>query len=116
MHLFLQGKSLVTAKIEEIGLPSIAVTTSVLAELYFGAYHSERVEKNLETIDKFKKLVHIIPDSDSSAEIFGEEKAKLFKTGKPLDDFDLHIASIAMANKNTLVTNNTSPFQAHFRS
>ena len=53
----------------------------------------------------------IISDSDSSAKIFGEEKAKLFKTGKPLDDFDIHIASIVLAHKATLVTNN----QTHFK-
>ncbi|MBF0500133.1 MAG: type II toxin-antitoxin system VapC family toxin [Candidatus Riflebacteria bacterium] len=108
---FFKANPHVMAQIEEIGLPSLAVTNSVLAELYFGAFHSKRVEKNIETIDKFKKLVKIIPDSDSSAKIFGEEKAKLLKTGKPLDDFDIHIASIALAHKSILVTNN----QAHFK-
>jgi predicted nucleic acid-binding protein len=69
------------------------------------------VEENLETIERFRNLIRILCDSDASAKIFGEEKARLTKAGRPLDDFDIHIASIAMANRGILVTNN----QAHFK-
>ena len=71
---------------------------------------SNQVSENLKRIDEFRHLVSVISDSESSARIFGEIKAHLFKAGKPIDDFDIHIASVVMAEKATLITNN----QAHF--
>jgi predicted nucleic acid-binding protein len=46
-----------------------------------------------------------------STEIFGLLKAQLEISGNRLDDFDLIIASCAMAHNLTLVTNNTKHFQ-----
>jgi tRNA(fMet)-specific endonuclease VapC len=42
---------------------------------------------------------------------FGELKAQLRQTGKPLPDFDLLIASTALAEDRVLVTNNTRHYQ-----
>jgi tRNA(fMet)-specific endonuclease VapC len=41
----------------------------------------------------------------------GYEKARLRKSGKPVDDFDLLIGSTAIANDLILVTNNTKHFE-----
>jgi len=45
-----------------------------------------------------------------SAENFGMLKASLEKSGTRLDDFDLAIASCALAHNLTLVTNNLKHF------
>lgn len=108
---FFKANPKVVARIKKVDLSSIAVTTSVLAELYFGAFHSKQVSKNLERIDEFIQLIQVIPDSEASAKIFGDIKAKLFTAGKPIDDFDIHIASIALLNNCVLVTNNQSHFK-----
>lgn len=55
--------------------------------------------------------MEIIPSGRGSAEIFGSYKSKLEKLGTFLDDFDLIIASCALANNMTLVTNNVRHFE-----
>ena len=47
---------------------------------------------------------------EESAENFGMLKASLEKSGTRLDDFDLAIASCALAHNLTLVTNNEKHF------
>ena len=44
-------------------------------------------------------------------EVFGRLKADLEKAGSPLDDFDLIIASCAIAHNLILVTNNAKHFK-----
>jgi predicted nucleic acid-binding protein len=79
-------------------------------ELYFGAYKSEKVAGNLAKIRRIENSFEIVSTGKESAQIFGMLKASLKKSGAPLDDFDLLIASCAMAHNLTLVTNNTKHF------
>jgi len=46
-----------------------------------------------------------------TARIFGKIKARLKKEGKLVNDADLLIASIVIANNGVLVTNNTAHFE-----
>ena len=59
-------------KIKEIGIYSISISNATLAELYFGAYNSKKVNANLERIDKFKKKLTVYSDNDASAKAFGQ--------------------------------------------
>ncbi|GMT50241.1 MAG: hypothetical protein IEMM0008_1780 [bacterium] len=83
-----------------------------MAELYFGAYHSKRVEANLKRLSLFKENLTIHCDSEESAELFGKIKSKLRSKGRIIEDFDMVIASIACVNHCTLVTNNINHFKA----
>jgi len=65
------------------------VTNSVLAELYFGAYNSKKVEENLKRIELFKKNLTVLSDSEESAKEFGKVKANLKSKGKIIEDFDI---------------------------
>ena len=55
--------------------------------------------------------VTVLPFDEASARRFGKLKAELETRGEPLDDLDLEIASIALENNLTLVTNNTDHFK-----
>ena len=44
----LNGNESLKTRVKEIGVYSLVVTNSVLAELYFGAYNSKKVEENLK--------------------------------------------------------------------
>ena len=88
----------------------IKISVITLMELYFGAYKSEKVAGNLAKIRRIENSFEIVSTGKESAQIFGMLKASLKKSGAPLDDFDLLIASCAMAHNLTLVTNNTKHF------
>ena len=90
---------------------SINISVITLMELYYGARKSEQVTANLAKIRRLEQTVDAIPIGLESTEIFGLLKAQLEISGNRLDDFDLVIASCAMAHNLTLVTNNTRHFE-----
>jgi len=64
-----------------------------------------------DRIKTLENALEIIPVGNESVEIFGMLKANLEKSGTPLDDFDLILASCALAHNLILVTNNEKHFQ-----
>lgn len=89
---------------------SMKISTVTLMELYYGAYKSQKVAGNLAKIKIIENAMDIVPVTRDMVEIFGILKSDLEKEGKPLDDFDLILASTAMANNLTIVTNNEKHF------
>lgn len=87
------------------------ISIITLMELYYGAHKSEKVAGNLAKIKRLETEFEIIPTGKESAEMFGMLKATLEESGTRLDDFDLIIASCAMAHNLTLVTNNAGHFK-----
>ena len=76
----------------------------------FGAYNSLKVEQNLKKFKSFLKTIDILDFDKAAAEHYARIKAKLKKEGNLIADMDLMIASICLANKYILVTNNTKHF------
>ena len=107
----LNGEASLKKKVKEIGAYSLTVSNSVLAGLYFGAYKSKKVEENLKRIELFKKNMAVFSDSEESAKLFGKIKADLSSKGTIIEDFDILISSIAIANSCILVTNNLEHFE-----
>lgn len=90
---------------------TLKISVITLMELYYGAYKSTRITGNLARIRTFESSIDVIPLTTASAQTFGALKATLESSGIPLDDFDLSIASCALAHNLVLVTNNTKHFQ-----
>ncbi len=108
---WLNGREVVRNKILSIGLNNVSICSISVAELYYGAYNSSRVEGNLTHAERFIQNITVIPLDNDSLKIFGELKAKLRKLGQPVADFDLLIASVALAENLVLVTNNTRHYE-----
>lgn len=90
---------------------AISISVITLMELYYGAQKSQKVAANLAKIKILEQSIETLPVGLESTEIFGLLKAQLEIAGNRLDDFDLIIASCAMAHNLTLVTNNIKHFQ-----
>ena len=85
--------------------------SSVVAhELWFGAYRSQRVEYNLETLRLLFADLPILDFDPEDARVAGEIRADLARKGTPIGPYDLLIAGQAKARELTLVTNNTGEF------
>ncbi len=106
------GNQRVKDHVAFVGVEMIAVTIVTKGELYFGAYNSSRVEHNLERIKEFfsKPGPLVLPLDERAVDRFGKFKAELRRAGRPIGDIDLLIASIAVCQGFTLVTNNTKHF------
>jgi len=107
---FLKGKKEVVEQLIKIPPYNLYTTRINYTELIYGAYNSERVEENLIKIKAFLENFQILEFDKASSEIFAKTKAKLKKNGKIIQDMDLMIASIAISNNYTLVTNNIKHF------
>jgi predicted nucleic acid-binding protein len=107
----LKGHAAVRKNLERHINDPMCISIITLMELYYGAFKSEKVTSNLAKINALENEFEIIAAGRESAETFGRLKATLEKSGTRLDDFDIIIASCAMAHNLTLVTNNTAHFK-----
>jgi tRNA(fMet)-specific endonuclease VapC len=90
---------------------SLAISAIVAHELYYGAYRSERIERNLETLRLFLADFKMLELDREDARAAGEIRAALARRGTPIGPYDVLIAGQAKARGLTLVTNNVSEFR-----
>lgn len=107
----LKGNRTVKRNLQDHFNDPMKICVITLMELYLGAYRSNRTTGNLAKVRAIEKAFEIISVDSECAEIFGMLKASLKESGSSLDDFDLIIASCAMTNNLTLVTNNIKHFR-----
>ena len=87
------------------GPGALAVSSISVAELHFGAERSGRAGANLARIQALLRELRTVPFSSACAARFGRVKAELMAAGTPIADFDIAIASTALAMGFTVVTN-----------
>ena len=89
----------------------ILFTTSInAAELYFGAYLSDKAQENLNTIEKLTKTLNIISFELKHSKIYGEIRSNLQKKGEIINELDIFIATIAIEKDLPIITRNTKHF------
>ena len=99
-------------KLANISINQQYISTITISEIVYGAEKSQRPEfhlNNMETI--LLPAVNIVGFDTKAAYVCGRIRAELEKRGTPLDLADLEIASIAIANGLTLITNNVKHFE-----
>jgi len=95
--------------LEQAGAKNCFISEVTVAELKFGAENSQQVDRNRKVVGDFINSFTIIPIF-SALDVYAKEKARLRKSGIPLDDFDLLIGATAIANDLILVSRNVSDF------
>ena len=89
----------------------IAIPAVVSHELYFGAYKSQKVSFNLETIRLLLRDFVVLPFDEEDSRQAGEVRAELKKAGIPIGPYDVLIAGQAKARDLILVSNNIREFE-----
>ena len=100
----------INEKFDEIDDYQILISAITVAELYYGVYKSSKIDENCSLIDNLMSEINVVDFDAKAGELFGKIKADLKLKGKIINDSDLFIASIAMSNNYTLVTNNEKHF------
>ena len=108
---WLNGREEIKRKVKEVGENDLNMAIITLGELRYGAYYSERVDRNLKRIDDFLGKIKVIPPNEARMDKFGQIKADLRRQGKLIEDLDMLIASVAIVKDCVLVTNNTNHFK-----
>lgn len=90
---------------------SLAVSSVVLFELWYGVEKSGRVRENTERLRVLLSGdLDLLDCDDEDAQVAGSVRAALEKIGTPIGAYDLLIAGQALRRGLTVVTANTSEF------
>lgn len=87
----------------------IVMSAIVAHELFYGAFKSQRVTKNLALLDALQFA--IVEFDKEDARRAGELRAILAAEGAPIGPYDALVAGQAMARNLILVTHNASEFE-----
>ncbi|MEA3490953.1 MAG: PIN domain-containing protein [Campylobacterota bacterium] len=107
---FLKGKKEVVERLSQIPVDDLYISRINYTELIYGAYNSAKINQNLKVIEPFLDSFKVLEFTQISSLIFAKEKARLKKNGNVIADMDLMIASIAIENDCTLISNNIKHF------
>jgi tRNA(fMet)-specific endonuclease VapC len=84
--------------------PEAFVSIVTLGELFYGAYHSQRIDTNVARIEQLEAGITILDCDSETSRHYGMVKAELRKRGKPIPENDIWIAALASQHELTLVT------------
>jgi tRNA(fMet)-specific endonuclease VapC len=88
----------------------LALSSTVKAELLFGARKGSKVEQNLALLESFFSQFESLSFDDLAAEHYGQLRAVLEKKGTMIGANDLLIASVALTHGLILLTRNRKEF------
>lgn len=87
----------------------VAISAIVAHELYYGAFKSQRAERNVALIDALQ--FEVVEFDQEDGRHAGEIRALLATRGTPIGPYDVLIAGQARARGVILVTHNIAEFQ-----
>jgi len=90
-------------ELEETG-ETLCTTQINVLELYKGVYSPTKSEAGLEKVKKLLNALVILTMDEDIYDMFGELSAELRRRGEAIGDFDELIASIALANREAIVS------------
>lgn len=90
---------------------TLAISSIVLSELQFGVSNSQHQEQNQINVNNLISKLEVLDFKTQCALYYGEIRADLKRKGIIIGNNDLLIASHAVYEEATLVTNNTSEFK-----
>ncbi len=108
---FLNGRSDVIAKLQELSVEGLAMSMVSLAELYEGIYYSRNPENDEAALRDFVRTVSVLGIDEEVTRIFDRERGRLRRLHKSIGDLDLLIGSTAKRHDLTLLTNNRRHFE-----
>jgi tRNA(fMet)-specific endonuclease VapC len=100
-------------KVDELVASGEVLTTTRVnvAELWVGVERARDRSREIESIERLLSSVLVLELDRAGAEYFGRITAFLQVRGTPRGDFDVLIASIALAHGELVVTRNTAHFE-----
>ena len=80
------------------------ISMTVLGELYYQAYASQRQKFNLIRLEDFVERVILWEYDRAAANVFGQIQAEQKRIGKPIPHADAQIAAVARLHKLVVLT------------
>ena len=100
----------VAERMDAVGMENCYISEVTVAELQAGVEKSSNKHFNQQMLDKFTRMVNIVPFS-SVIKRYAKEKVATDRLGTPVADFDLLIGCSALENDLIMVTDNVKHFK-----
>ncbi len=108
---WLKGRKEIIDRVEVYRKDGLYVSIISVAELYEGIYGSKQPEKDEQILKDFLRGVTLIEITEEICKKFGELRNRLRKKGELIGDFDLLIASTALINNLTVLSDNIEHYK-----
>jgi tRNA(fMet)-specific endonuclease VapC len=105
---WLNGDANIAAKVDKAS--SIFIPSIVAGELFWGAYNSGQISKNLQKIQLLLQNYSVLVCDSTTAMEYGKIKIELKRSGNPIPENDIWIAALAEQYDFPLITRD-----AHFK-
>jgi tRNA(fMet)-specific endonuclease VapC len=100
----------VLARVRDYRIGEVGISSITYAELRFGVENSNRVDENMERLERFLLPLEIVPFDAEAGRHYGRVRTELKRAGCPIGSNDLLIAVHALSLDAILVTNNIHEF------
>ena len=109
---WMRGDEKLINKIKSHEPSDLSICTITLAEIFYGIEKSPTKKKERRTkIERISSRLEIYPFNELAARKYSIIRTQLEKDGIVINERDLQIASIAVANKLIVVTHNVKEFK-----
>ena len=108
---WMRGDQILIERIRDHSPSELSISTITLAEILYGIEKSPKKKKERRSkIRHISSLLRIYSFGEAAAEEYAVVRSQLEKKGLVISERDIQIASIAIANKLTVVTHNIKEF------
>ena len=111
IYIIKQKPLSVKQKFESFDIGELCISSITVAELMYGVYKSQQLERNLQALERFLMPFEVLEFDFSAAAAYGKIRAALEKKGQVIGGLDMQIAGHAISLDMTVVTNNIKEFE-----
>ncbi|MFM8789688.1 MAG: type II toxin-antitoxin system VapC family toxin [Chthoniobacterales bacterium] len=110
IYLIKRSPEQVMRRFKRLRVGDVGVSAITVCELQFGVSNSSQPERNQRALTEFLGPLEALDFPAAAAAVYGEIRAHLQRSGKPVGSYDLRLAAHALYHDLTLVTNNLREF------
>jgi len=103
------AESSLARRVRQHAPEDICISSIVAHELFYGAFKSQRAERNVALVENLR--FEVLDFDKEDARQAGEIRAALALKGTPIGPYDVLIAGQAKARSMTLITRNSGEFR-----
>ena len=110
IYIIKRSPEQVMHRFKRLRVGDVGVSAITVCELQFGVANSSQPERNQQALTEFLGPLEVMDFPAPAAATYGEIRAHLQRSGKPIGSYDLLLAAHALHENLTLVTNNLREF------
>lgn len=110
IYIIKRSPEQVMLRFKRLRVGDVGVSAITVCELQYGVSNSSQPERNQRALTEFLGPLEVLDFPAAASTTYGEIRASLRRSGKPIGSYDLLLAAHALHDNLILVTNNIREF------